>query len=191
MNDNNRRDFLKGGAALAGSSLMRLSAPSLAALAQAACSAREEAAVFEILQPEEAREFEAIAARILPTTATPGAREAGVIWFFDRSFATFNASSLEFARSALAEFLAGIEGGAIFSALDEAAQDAYLETQDQSEFFELMHFMTLCGFFAMSKYGGNRDDVGWKLIGMEPGMRAYESPFGYYDAEYLKGSGDA
>lgn len=186
-----RRDFLQSGAALAGGSWLRYSLPSLAALAQAACSARDEAAGFEVLEPGEAREFEAIAERILPATATPGAREAGVIWFFDRSFGTFNASSLGFARAGLAEFSAGIDGDTPFSELPEAAQDAYLETQQQTPFFGLMRFMTICGFFAMSKYGGNRGDAGWKLIGVEPGMRAYESPFGYYDAEYLEGDGDA
>ena len=28
--------------------------------------------------------------------------------------------------------------------------------------------MTIFGFFAMSRYGGNRDEIGWKLLGFEP-----------------------
>lgn len=186
-----RRQFLLNGAALTGGSWLRYSIPALGSLAHAACSARDESAAFEILEAGEAREFEAIVARILPATASPGAREAGVIWFFDKSFGTFNASSLETARSGLAEFLAGIDGGVSFSDLDQEAQDAYLDTQDETDFFGLMHYMTICGFFGMSHHGGNRDDIGWKLIGVHPGMRAYESPFGHYDAEYLKENGDA
>ena len=111
--------------------------------------------------------------------------------FFDKSFGSFNASSLDTARSGLKEFQAGIDGGVPFSALDEDAQDAYLETRDKTAFFGLMHYMTICGFFGMSHHGGNRDDIGWKLIGVEPGMRAYQSPFGYYDAEYLRARDDA
>ena len=193
MNDKavGRRDFLRSGVALAGGSWLRYTVPALGTLAQAACSARDEAAAFEILEPGEAREFEAIAARILPETASPGAREAGVIWFFDKSFGSFNASSLETARSGLVEFLAGIDDGVPFSELDEEAQDAYLGTQDETSFFGLMRYMTICGFFGMSHHGGNRDDIGWKLIGVNPGMRAYESPFGYYDAEYLRDRDDA
>jgi hypothetical protein len=188
MNESNttRRSFLQNGEALAGGSWLRFSAPGLAAVAQAACSAKEEARPFNILSATEAREFEAIAARILPTTSTPGAREAGVIWFFDQTFGTFNAGSLGFARQGLAGFQAALGGDTLYSDLDEAAQDAHLKTQEQSPFFNLIWFMTLAGFFGMSKYGGNKDDIGWKILDVDPNQHVYESPFGYYDAEYLK-----
>jgi len=188
--DTSRRNFLRGGVALAGGSWLRYTAPGIAALAQAACSAQEDAAAFAILTAKEATEFEAIAARILPTTDTPGAREAGVIWFFDQSFGTFNAGNLQFARSGLAEFQTAIDSGELFSDLDEAAQDAFLKTQEQTPFFNMIWFMTLTGFFGMSKYGGNRNDIGWKLLDVDPGMHAYQSPFGYYDAEYMKEHAD-
>jgi gluconate 2-dehydrogenase gamma chain len=38
------------------------------------------------------------------------------------------------------------------------------------------------GFLADPSYGGNRGQVGWKLIGFEP-KPAWKPPFGYYDAE--------
>jgi hypothetical protein len=186
QNQTTRRSFLQHGAALAGGSLLRFSAPALAAISQAACSAKQEARSFTILSPAEALEFEAIAARILPTTATPGAREAGVIWFFDQTFGTFNAGNLEFARSGLADFQAALGSDVLFSELGDDAQDAHLATQDQSGFFNLVWFMTLAGFFGMSKYGGNKDDIGWKLIDVDPHQHVFTSPFGYYDAEYMK-----
>ncbi len=185
-NNTTRRGFLQNGVALAGGSWLRFSAPGLAALAQAACSAKEEARAFNILSAAEAVEFEAIAARILPTTDTPGAREAGVIWFFDQTFGTFNAGSLEFARMGLTEFQSDIDGGSLFSELDADAQDTHLKTQEDGQFFRLMWFMTLSGFFGMSQYGGNKDDIGWKLLDVDPHRHVYESPFGYYDAEYMK-----
>lgn len=181
-----RRNFLQNGVALAGGSWLRFSAPGLAALAQAACSAKEEAREFTVLSQAEALEFEAIAARILPTTDSPGAREAGVIWFFDQTFGTFNAKHLADARQGLADFQAAIEGDTLFSNLDSAAQDAHLAAHEQGAFFELMRTMTLYGFFGMSKYGGNKNDIGWKLIDVDPAQHAYQSPFGYYDAEYLQ-----
>jgi len=189
--DTSRRSFLQSGASLAGSSLLRFSFPGLAALAQVAAAQAATGSEFSILGAEEAAEFEAIAARILPKTDTPGAREAGVIHFFDQSFGTFNADKLGFARGGLKQFLAGVPGGQVFSALSEADQDAYLTTQQDTPFFGLMRFMTLCGFFGMAKYGGNRDDIGWKLLGLEPHAHAYTSPFGYYDAEYMKEHPDA
>jgi gluconate 2-dehydrogenase gamma chain len=39
----------------------------------------------------------------------------------------------------------------------------------------------ILGFLSNPEYGGNRDKVGWKLIGFEDTF-AYEPPFGYYDA---------
>jgi len=185
-----RRTFLRSGVAMAGGSWLRFTAPGIAALSQAACSAKEGSAAFATLTSKEAIEFEAIAARILPTTGTPGAREAGVIWFFDQTFATFNADDLQIARSGLAEFEASIDGGVLFSDLDEATQDAYLGTREQTPFFDMIWLMTLTGFFGMSKYGGNRNDIGWKLLDVDPDKGSYQSPFGYYDAQYMKEHAD-
>lgn len=189
--ESSRRDFLKGGVALASGSWLRFSAPGLAVLAQAACSARDEASQFAVLGATEALEFEAIAARILPTTDTPGAREAGVIWFFDQTFGTFNADNLDFARNGLADFQAALGGSVPFSDLDDAQQDAHMQTQENTPFFSMIRVMTLSGFFGMNKYGGNKDDIGWKLIDVDPHQHAFQAPFGYYDAEYLKEKTDA
>ncbi len=86
-----RRTFLNQGVAIGAASWAKLVLPSIAVLSQAACSARDDKVAFVMLSDAEAVEFEAIAARIMPTTDTPGAREAGVIHFLDQTFATFNA----------------------------------------------------------------------------------------------------
>src|SRR5712664_3529126 len=44
---------------------------------------------FQFFTPEEAVEIDAIAARIIPSDETPGAREAGVVYFIDRALTTF------------------------------------------------------------------------------------------------------
>ena len=80
-----RRTFLQGSGTFVGSTLMRVGVPALAAVSQASCSARDEGAAFETISSAEAREIIAVAARILPTTDTPGATEAGAVYFFDKS----------------------------------------------------------------------------------------------------------
>jgi gluconate 2-dehydrogenase gamma chain len=189
-----RRLFLQSSGTLAGSALMRAGLPSLVAVSQAACSARDEAAALENITGSEAREIIAIAARIFPTTDTPGATEAGAIHFIDQSLGSIFADLADELRGGLADFQAAIAGrypGAErFSDLDEADQDAYLEDVEDSAFFREMRFLTLAGVFAMSSYGGNRDNVGWKLVGMDGPPHAWTYPFGEYDAEYREDAQD-
>jgi len=187
-----RRFFLKG--TLASGSAVRLSTPAILAVIESACSARDESASFEFLSQSEAREFDAIAARILPTTDTPGAREAGVIYFMDQALGSFMLDESESIRSGLARFQSAVSasfpGAELFSDLSDADQDKHLKTQDNTDFFGRVHFMTLAGFFGMSSYGGNRNQIGWKLIGFEGHRGAWQPPFGYYDAEYMRGEQD-
>ena len=185
----NRRTFLQGSGTFFGSTLLRAGLPALAAASQAACTARDEGAAFETITNAEAREIIAVAARIIPTTDTPGATEAGAVYFFDKALGSFFADRLEFGRMQLAEFQSGIAaaypGAGLFSDLDEADQDAYLKQHEQSPFFQGARMLTIFGVFGMAKYGGNRDDIGWKLVGMDGPPHAWSYPFGYYDAEYM------
>jgi len=188
-----RRRFLKSSGAMTGASLLRISAPSLLAITQAACTAKDEAAVFNVLGAQEAADFAAIAARIIPTTETPGATEAGVIYFFDNAFAADMSWALEKMRTGLgslnAELVENYAGTGWFSELNENDQDAVLSANEATDFFELCWLMTMFGFFSMSKHGGNKDHVAWDLIGFEGHHGAWEYPFGYYDAEYATESG--
>jgi hypothetical protein len=185
-----RRNFLQGTGGFVAGTLMRAGVPALAATSQAACSARDAGADFETISGAEAREIIALAARIIPTTDTPGATEAGAVYFFDQALGSFFAGQLEAGRMMLAEFQSGVAaaypGAERFSDLDEADQDAYLKANEQTPFFQGVRFFTIFGVFCLSKYGGNRDDVGWKLIGMDGPPHAWSYPFGYYDAEYMK-----
>ena len=51
---------------------------------------------------------------------------------------------------------------------------------EQSDFFEIVRRDTILGFFSHQQYGGNRDRIGWKLIGFEDAA-VFQPPFGYYD----------
>jgi len=184
-----RRNFLQATTSISAASLLRLGAPALAAITQAACSAKQEASAYRVLGTEEAADLAAIAARIIPTTDTPGATEAGVIHFFDNAFATAMSADLEAARAGLAEFNAvlGAAGHTVpFAQLGDADQDAYLHLREDTDFFGMVRQMTIYGFFAMQSYGGNQGHVGWDLIGFEGHHGGWTYPFGYYDAEYAQ-----
>src|SRR5208282_29598 len=96
-NDLNRRRFLLTGLRGAGGAWASLHWPAIMAAAEHAAHMREAIplAKLEILSAEQAAEIEAAASRIIPADDTPGAREAGVIYFIDRALATFAADQLD------------------------------------------------------------------------------------------------
>jgi len=138
----------------------------------------------EYLTRAQAAEVEAVAAQIIPADDTPGAREAGVVYFIDRALATFFKKD----RPTYAKGLADLErrarrqspGVARFSELAADRQIAILKALEKTPFFETVRLHTLIGFFANPEHGGNRERVGWKLIGFEDEV-SFEPPFGYYD----------
>jgi len=141
-----------------------------------------------VLTPSEAEEFAAIAARIIPTDDTPGATEAGAIFFIDRVLGSSHAELLPDLREGLTTLQSAARaahGSTRFSALTDAEQDALLVQIETSPFFSLMRFLTICGTFSSPEYGGNRDYVGWQLIGFDH-RHVWQAPYGYYDADYVE-----
>jgi gluconate 2-dehydrogenase gamma chain len=142
---------------------------------------------FEFLTNEQAVEVEAIAAQILPTDDTPGAREARVIYFIDRALATFASDE----RAAFVRGLNGLQKKTVkhfgkklrFSKLSSSQQSELLKGIEKSQFFELVRTMTILGMFSNPEYGGNYNEIGWKLLGFEDQF-VYKSPFSFYDGEY-------
>ena len=176
-----RRQFLKSTGAASGASLFKIGAPSLAAIAQAACTARDQEETFATLAAGEAADFAAIAARLIPTTDTPGATEAGVIWFWDRALGNELGWVLPGVRSLREQLAASLDRP--FAELPETEQDSALRSVESDPRFQLWRDLTIFGFFAMAKHGGNKDHVSWDLIGFKGHQGAWAPPFGYYDAE--------
>jgi gluconate 2-dehydrogenase gamma chain len=149
----------------------------------------------------DARTIEALAAQIIPSEeGSPGAREAGVIYYIDRSLAGFMRDLQPIYRRGL-QVLADISiesFGAEFSLLDDgqqqdivAALDARAATDSEDfagQFYRIVREHTVQGFFGDPAYGGNRSVVGWKLVGfpgaqwgytaeqMQPGVDARSIP---------------
>jgi gluconate 2-dehydrogenase gamma chain len=179
-----RRDFLAASGGVIGTSLMAAHAPALLAAAEAAAKAHEAGAALLHLDAATGAGLEAMVARIIPSDETPGAREMGVIHFIDQAVGGFmqeEAASLREGMAAL-DARAMEAGGQPFAQLPETAQDALLGQVEDTPFFGLVHFLTIAGAFALPTYGGNRDHLGWRLIGFEH-RHGWAPPFGHYDAE--------
>jgi gluconate 2-dehydrogenase gamma chain len=185
-----RRDFLKGSLSTAGAAWMSIQWPAVLAAAGAARAAHAAGAAFTHLTADEASDLEAIAAQIIPTDESPGAREAGVIYFIDAALGSFAAPRAGALKQGLADLNAKARavdpGASSFAALADDAQVALLMREESGEFFQGIRFMTICGMFALPSYGGNRDEVGWKLLGFDH-RHVWSPPFGYYDAQAATG----
>ena len=125
----------------------------------------------EVLSRAEAADIGALTALIIPSGASPGAREAGAIYFIDRALATFDRDKRPAYREGLtmlatrrAELFPGSANMASLSAAQQLQLARSLET---TEFFEMVRVHTILGFLAPPSYGGNRGQVGWRSIGFE------------------------
>ena len=178
-----RRAFLQGSAR---NSLLILSLPAVMAACEEAGQALAAGSGFAVLGNEEAAQLQAIAARIIPTDETPGATEAGVIHFMDTVLGSSRSEVLEPLRLGLAELqnsAAALYGGALFYQLNAGQQDTLLQAIEDTPFFNTLRYLTIAGMFTQPSYGGNRDLVGWQVIGFED-RHLWQPPFGYYDADY-------
>ena len=169
-----RRTLVKIGGGLAAS---LLAGRSLSTIAREAAVQRD-AQQFTTLTPKLAATLEAMAARILPTTDTPGAREAGAVWFMDTALRR----DLPEAQALLEQGAAALDSdaGGSFTAKTDEEQDRLLQKIEDGDFFGLVHFLTLAGTFTLPAYGGNRKNVGWELLGLST-QHHWSPPFGYYD----------
>jgi gluconate 2-dehydrogenase gamma chain len=140
---------------------------------------------FQTLDPATAVEIHAVVSQIVPSTDGPGAHEAGVMYFIDRALSTFDADLRESYRKGMAEVQHKrkemFPASASIAALPSEQQIQLIRAIEKTDFFELLRTHTVYGLLANPSYGGNREQVGWKLIGFEDRM-AYQPPFGYYDA---------
>jgi gluconate 2-dehydrogenase gamma chain len=183
-----RRSFLLGSGGFLSGVWIASQWPSIAAAAHHAESmpANASPAHFEFLTASDAADVAAICAQIVPSGATPGAREAHAVYFIDKSLSTYFASMAPDYRLGLADFQArfrAVDPANAFAAAGAGTQEAFLKTVDRTPFFEATRFLTVLGLFSSPKYGGNYQGSGWKLLGFVD-QHAFAPPFGYYDAQY-------
>lgn len=199
-----RRNFLSRGSAAVSAVWLSAHWPAIVAAAEHAHQAAKSStpAKFQFFSPEQAAEIDAITARIIPSDETPGAREAGVVYFIDRALTTFAADDQKAYREGLVglqartrELFPSVEK---FSAATPEQQDQVLHSFDAhtddgrrsfrpatNTFFEIVRVHTITGFLIDPDAGraGNRDGIGWKLIGRDRD-HMFQPPFGSYDKNY-------
>jgi gluconate 2-dehydrogenase gamma chain len=186
-----RRQFLAAIGNLSSAGWIAMNWPQIAAAAEHAGHGGHDMTAppttLKTLSAAEAAEVDAIANLIVPGGATPGARDARVVFFIDNALGSFFAAQLPSFRQGLVEFASAYAArngaGTPFSAAPEAQQVAWLHEVDETPFFAAVRRLTVLGLIALPKYGGNHDDLGWKLIGVVDN-HAWEPPFGYYDQDY-------
>ena len=204
MNELNRRTFLLRTGTGFSAAWITANWPALLSAATHAHNVAKAATPpkFEFFTPEEAAEVEAITARIIPTDDTPGAREAGVVYFIDRALATFGTDDQKTYREGLPDLQERVKeifpSASKFSSLTAEQQDEVLHSFDEDgltsrralragpgaqSLFETVRLHTIQGFLIDPEFGGNHAGVGWKVIGREM-AHTFQSPFGYYDKDY-------
>jgi gluconate 2-dehydrogenase gamma chain len=187
--DTSRRLFLIKSLTGVSSALLALRLPEIVAAQEHAHQATQSPAPtkFEYLTPELATEIEAIAAQIIPSDESPGAREARVIYFIDRALTTFDKDKqpiyVKGMKALDAKRRKMFKASTKFSDLTTEQQIKLLKAFEKNEFFEMVRMHTIMGFLADPSYGGNYNKIGWNHIGFKDDFY-FKPPFGFYDREY-------
>jgi len=183
-----RRAFLKAavaaGAAWAAADLFEVEGALAFASRQASGTVAAQTGALTAAQMEV---VSALTSRIIPAVdGRPGAAEVGAAYFIDRALGTFNAAQRPLYTEGIADLnrraRAKVAGTASFAALTAARQDEVIRDIEATPFFQAVRLDTIVGTFALPSWGGNRDYMGWHLLGFEHQM-SFQAPFGYYDAD--------
>ena len=187
--DPTRRAFLLQAGASLGVMYLGSLTPDL--LAQAHAHAKSatagEAHGYRFFTPQQAADFDAFSAQIVPTDETPGEREANVVHCTDYLLSVFEPeqqTAVKDAFQALNDQSAKtVPGAKPFAALTPVQQIEVMKAMEKTPAFGLLRAYTLTATFCDPKLGGNKDQVGWKILGF-PDTFYYKPPFGYYDAQH-------
>jgi hypothetical protein len=186
-----RRAVLRGTSIIGGGLLMALNLPRPLALA---AMESDTPAVFS---PEQWQSVEAMTGRIIPTDHQPGAIEANCVNFIDKALANEDAQARpdvlaglaaldSLCEQKLASRFALLEPGQQDLVLSELAADSAAPWPNTgpaaSIFFESLRAMTIMGFMADPKYGGNANLAGWR-VARYPGPRHHAG--GYTPAQMV------
>lgn len=187
--ESGRRRFLLGSGGALATAWFAASWPVIAAAHEHAARAAQTPGPprFSALTSTEAADVDVMATHILPSGDTPGAREAHAVYFIDRALATFFSARTPLFRAGLTQFQlafhAAYPAPASFAEASAEHQVAFLHTVEQTFFFTAVRQLTVMGTVAASRYGGNFEGAGWKLMGFED-QHVFTAPFGYYDRDY-------
>ena len=131
---------------------------------------------YHYFTPGQARAVVAAAERIFPADELgPGATEIGVVDYVDATVAADRAGLGDLYRRGVERLDAEARARAGLSFADAPAevQDVALARLEGTPFFETLLLHTREGLFADPVHGGNRDMLGWRLLGHPGAQRGY------------------
>lgn len=188
---NARRSFLRASGGATGAAWLTTCWPGIAAAAQHAhemmAADTADRSKFLLLTASQARDVDAIASQIVPSGATPGAHEAGVVYFVDQVHAgVFKQEAAGFVER-LGAFQKACArhhpGEGAFADFGQEVQFGFLKHMEHTPLFGEMRFLTVLGLLANPSYGGNAGKSGWNLVGFVD-RHVWGSPYGHYDKDY-------
>ena len=135
-----------------------------------AAGAANAATEFVFFTPDQAALVTLIAEQIVPRDQDPGATDAGVVRYIDRQLAGPLSPFGPLYRESLPAFEPMRE-------MPFAAQTEFLKSVEKKErgeaaarLFTVIVDHTMQGFYGAPSHGGNRDEVSWKMLGIEHEM---------------------
>jgi gluconate 2-dehydrogenase gamma chain len=155
---------------------------------------------WRVLSVEEARTLAAVVDQLIPPDQDPGAAWAGVVNYIDLQLAGHYRKHWETYRKGIAgvdETSRALAGNKFVDVPDEK-QIAVLKALESGhapgntwnrlpprQFFTLVLTHTMQGFYGDPRHGGNREGVGWKMLGL-----AYPPIRGRIRYDLVKDSGN-
>jgi gluconate 2-dehydrogenase gamma chain len=138
---------------------------------------------YTFLTAPESAFVEAAVERLIPTDSLgPGGREAGVAFYIDQQLSGQFGYAAKMYRQGPWVADASADFGYQLPLLDGAQLS--FDSVPAKVFFEMLYGNAVEGFFADPLYGGNRNKVGWKLIGFPGAAAAYISFIDKHNVPY-------
>lgn len=136
------------------------------------------AAPLQTFSATEAKLVEALCDQIIPADDSPGAKDAGVLYYLDQQLAgPLNRFAVSYKTSLpLLDDGCRRTEGKPFLELSFSEQTRFLhrmETDGPPElrsFFRIIVDQTMQGFYGSPEHGGNRGAASWKMLGIESVM---------------------
>jgi len=135
----------------------------------------------ETFSREEARIVEALCDQVIPADDSPGAKQAGVLYYIDRQLA----GPLQRFQPAYHEGLSRLRDachdrtGRDFPDLPFPEQTKFLEDMETGHEERLISFWrmvidhTMQGFYGSPAHGGNKNEVSWDMLGIRDVMEGH------------------
>jgi gluconate 2-dehydrogenase gamma chain len=128
------------------------------------------ATLFNFFTTSQAELVKMIAEQIIPADEDPGATDAGVVFYIDRQLTGALSPFAPLYRESLAAFEPMRE-------MTFAKQTEFLKSVERKErgdaaarLFTIMIDHTMQGFYGSPSHDGNRNEVSWKMLGIEREM---------------------